>query len=165
MLSFTSGAMDRDALILISADYPLNVLGVAVLTGASVFVSSSVIKRREKVPQTVLRLLSAIYSNVRRHGPAHARGMSLATKKSSRGVLRALPLSAPHRIWRHARRFANKERSPSRAASSRRQAQPLTLNATSQTSLQSRGIQPNQTRPSCGGFEVPTVMRHACLGA
>jgi hypothetical protein len=89
-----------------------------------------------------VRPSGAIYSSVRRLGSAHARGTISATRKSSRGVLRPLPLQALHRIWRHGRRFPNKERSPSRAASWRRRAQPLLLNATSQTSLQSRGIQP-----------------------
>ena len=62
-------------------------------------------------------LNDAIYSSVRRLASAHASGMLSATKRSSQGVPRPLPLSPPHRISQRGRRFQNKEGSPSRAAS------------------------------------------------
>src|SRR6516162_7128990 len=61
---------------------------------------------------------SAICSSARRPCALRARDTYQVSKMSSQGVLRLLPLLTAHSTWQHLQSLEDKERSPSREASS-----------------------------------------------
>jgi hypothetical protein len=63
---------------------------------------------------------SAIYSSARRPCALRAPDTYQVSKMSSQGVLRLLPLLTAHSTWQHLQSLEDKERSPSREASSQR---------------------------------------------
>src|SRR6516165_11638078 len=63
-------------------------------------------------------VVSAICSSARRPCALRPRDTCQVSKMSSQGVLRLLPLLTAHSTWQHVQSLEDKERSPSREASS-----------------------------------------------
>src|SRR5262249_44755801 len=87
-------------------------------TGARTAVWVNLNLRRPIVPGGTRGRPSAIYSSARRPCASRARDTYQVSKMSSQGVLRLLPLLTAHSTWQHLQSLEEKERSPSREASS-----------------------------------------------